>query len=207
MTRRKDISGLKSGMLTVIALDKTNERYSRSYWCCLCECGARRSVRMDSLVSGRVRSCGCLQRQWVATGQAFRSHGKTLSREYKSWQSMKARCTNPRNHDFPDYGGRGITVCVEWLNSFSAFYGDMGPAPARGEIERKDNNNGYFKGNCKWATRREQNRNKRSNFTITYNGQTRCLKEWSEILGISYSALHKRLRYASKSVEEAFSKP
>ena len=207
MTRaRKDLTGLKSGMLTVISLDRIDERSRQTFWLVRCECGATKTIRADALNSGRTRSCGCLARAWSSTGNANRRHGKTCSSEWYSWQHMKSRCLNPRNKDFVHYGARGIMVCDEWINSFKQFYLDMGPAPPDGEIERKDNSKGYDKDNCIWADRITQTRNTRTNFLITYNGQTHCLGEWAEILGIDYSKLHKRLRYLGFSVERAFQK-
>jgi hypothetical protein len=106
---------------------------------------------------------------------------------------MLQRCYNPHHASYPYYGGRGITVCLEWQQSFMAFYTDMGPRPTpRHSIERKNNDLGYEPTNCRWATRKEQVRNRRRNRFITFQGQTLCLTDWAEVTGINASTLSHR---------------
>ena len=138
-------------------------------------------------------SCGCLQKEWTASGRAFFTHKKTGSPEYRTWQTMKARCSNKKHKDFDRYGGRGISFCKKW-EKFEGFYEDMGNRPKSKELDRIDNDGMYSKENCRWATRKEQNRNKATNVMIKYKGETRCIAEWAEVLNISKWKLYKRAK-------------
>jgi hypothetical protein len=123
------------------------------------------------------------------------------------WCAMISRCTNPNHKNYHNYGGRGVTVCDRWRESFESFYEDMGKAPEGKELERKDNDKGYEPGNCVWATRGEQLRNTRHNHNITYQGKTQCLKDWARELGMTEAALSTRINREKLSVEEAFTRP
>lgn len=117
------------------------------------------------------------------------------TREWQCWAHMKARCTKPGHPAFKNYGGRGITVCDRWLAGFENFIADMGKKPdPRMDIDRIDNAKGYEPGNCRWANRVTNMRNKRNNRTITAFGQTRCLTEWAALYDISVQALRYRIR-------------
>lgn len=158
---------------------------------CVCDCGTQRSVKHHSLTDGVSRSCGCLKRDGEAKRHSNRRRG---TGEYNSWLNMKTRCCNPRAPQFKDWGGRGITVCARWLDSFENFLADMGPKPSREHsIERRDNNAGYSKDNCVWATRREQGKNKRCNVTIELRGITRTVAEWGRELGIRPIVIYRRI--------------
>jgi hypothetical protein len=123
------------------------------------------------------------------------------------WHMMIARCHNPENQGYSKYGARGIAVCERWRSSFEAFYEDMGDQPAKGyTVDRVDNNGPYSPENCRWATMREQNRNRRSTKFVTHNGETRCLKEWAETIGMTPQVLYDRLRWGW-TFEEAISEP
>jgi len=128
------------------------------------------------------------------------------TKTYRAWQNMRRRCTDPTNPQFADYGGRGITVCAEW-NNFPRFLADMGEAPAEKSLDRKDNNQGYSKENCRWATRREQNQNTRKNVFIGYNGERRCISEWARILNLPMLTLYDRLVLRKWGAEKAFTTP
>ncbi len=123
------------------------------------------------------------------------SHGMTGSLEYSSWQNMKARCTNPNNPRFPDYGGRGVKVSEHWLHDFAAFFADMGPIPSpEHSIDRfPDKNGNYEPGNCRWATETEQQQNRRSNHLLTFRGETLCIAEWSRRLNLTRRTIRLRL--------------
>lgn len=119
---------------------------------------------------------------------------RVITPEYRAWQAMLNRCRNPKQSTWRYYGGRGITVCEEWANSFAAFFAYVGPKPSPlHSIERNDTNSNYEPGNVRWATRDEQNRNKRSNINITINGVTHCVKDWARIVGKDYRVITARL--------------
>lgn len=113
---------------------------------------------------------------------------------YQSWQNMKKRCTDQEHKQYPDYGGRGITVCPEWLASFEAFFADMGMPPEGMTLDRIDNDLGYSKANCQWATKKEQSSNRRNVKLIAYNGETLHQRDWAKKLGIPKSTLHRWLQ-------------
>ncbi len=135
------------------------------------------------------------------TGKFLKTHGMYGTQIYKSWSSMKSRCLNKNNKDHKDYGGRGITVCDSWL-IFENFYADMGDRPQGKTLDRKNNDKGYCKSNCKWSTPKEQSNNMRKNCFLTYQNKTLSIRQWSEKLDIKYETIKSRLRYGW-SVEEA----
>jgi hypothetical protein len=120
-------------------------------------------------------------------------HGKRDAKIYRVWWDMRNRCENPSRKYYPDYGGRGITVCDEW-KKFSAFYRDMGDAPEGCTLERIDNDKGYSADNCRWATRLEQARNRRSNLLVTIGEETLSLAERVEKHGVPYNTVFRRLK-------------
>jgi len=116
--------------------------------------------------------------------------GKQTS-EYQTWSSMKRRCNNPNDKDYPDYGGRGIIYCVSW-ERFENFYNDMGLRPKGRSLDREDNNKGYSKSNCRWVTQTQQHVNRRVTVKLNYDGKTKTLKEWAIITDISVNVLRTR---------------
>lgn len=120
-------------------------------------------------------------------------NGKRVrTRAYRLWCNMKGRCNNENMPDYKYYGGRGINVCNEWNDSFESFYGDIGDPPEGMTLDRIDNDKGYYKENCRWATRAEQARNNRQNKEITFNGVTKNIDEWAKYVGISANSLYMR---------------
>ncbi len=181
--------------LTVIAAAPRNHE-GRKMWLCRCVCGQTKTVLEKSLVRGATRSCGCLFREGNAVTHGYRKNGKR-NKTYEIWKSLRQRCNNPNNKDYPDYGGRGITHDPRW-DSFSCFLEDMGEKPQGLMIERIDNNGPYCKANCKWGTPEEQARNRRGARRITVDGITKPLAEWSELMGVDYHTLYSRLGRTGK---------
>ncbi|OAH36994.1 hypothetical protein AX777_18320 [Sphingobium yanoikuyae] len=134
------------------------------------------------------------------------THLMSYTSEHKTWAGMKARCLNPNNKFWPNYGGRGITVCDRWLNSFEAFYEDMGPKPSpKHSIDRIDVNGNYEPGNVRWATDSEQMQNVRHNVRVTFQGDDVVLIEACRRAGIErkYKLIHARITYKGMTFEQA----
>ncbi len=190
--KRIEMGGQRSGRLVVVRPSHQDTNNNRWFWICLCDCGAETIVNGYSLRSCVTRSCGCIRAEQI--GRLRRTHGQSETVEYKTWRQMRGRCNNPRSKDYSFYGGRGISVCSEWSDSFKAFYRDMGPRPsAQHTIDRIDNDGNYEPGNCRWATRKQQSRNTRYNRRITFRGITLCTAEWAEKTGITPGMLRDRL--------------
>lgn len=177
---------------------------SRPRWLVQCRCKELRIVGSNSLLSGSSQSCGCLSRERTQAWAVLpRTHGMTNSPEHRVWQGIKTRTTNPKASCYHRYGGRGILMCERWFNDFQAFYEDMGPRPSpKHTIERLDNDGPYSPENCRWATIKEQTRNKSTNVRLTYKGEHLCVAEWAERYGIPRSRLYAAAKSGATSEEE-----
>lgn len=196
---RRDLTGQRFGRLTAIRW------VGPSHWECECECGAITPARTVVLIRGNKRSCGCLAKD--LRKQQATKHGMCGTREYDAWHTMIQRCNNPALKNYPNYGGRGIRVCERWTNGFAAFYEDMGDIPsAEHSLDRIDNNGNYEPSNCRWATRAEQDRNKRTNRYYDHDGRSMTLTEWSKELNVSPTSLKARLR-KGMTIGEVISEP
>jgi len=191
MSRKINLTDRHFNRLTVISEDRTENK--RTYWLCQCECGREVIVQAQNLTTGHTKSCGCLLKDWIRETKT--THGLTRSREFKIWDAMKGRCYRPNDTGFFRYGARGITVCERWLNSFEAFYKDMGPRPtSQHTLERKNNEGPYSPENCVWATKTQQAQNRRSSTYLTFQGKTLCVTEWARVTGIRQPTLFNRLK-------------
>ena len=162
---------------------------------CRCECGKETVVYVSNLTRGHTRSCGCLKAEIIAAG-ANTKHGGKGTRLYEIWKNMNRRCRDQRAVNYERYGGRGISVCEEWKNSFKAF---QNWALANGyrddlSIDRIDNSGNYEPSNCRWETATAQSNNRRSNHTLTVNGETHTIAEWARITGIKQGNILARVR-------------
>ena len=197
MKKAEDLSGRKFGRWTVLRLhhiktDKNNKRIS--YWLCQCECGNRKVVNVTHLKNGTSLSCGCYAKEMSQKRQT--THGLSKTRIYKIWMNIKKRCYNEKTIRFENYGGRGIKVCQEWLDDFINFYNWAinNGYQENLSIDRIDVNGNYEPSNCKWSNAKSQARNRRNNHFITYNGETHCIAEWSDITGIKRDVIDNRIR-------------
>ena len=205
-----DLEGKRFGRLTV--LQKAGScNAKKTLWLCRCDCGNEKEIIGSNLNSGKTKSCGCLkaERSTERIKTLTLTHGKTNTRLYHIWRGMKARCLNPNSLDFDNYGGRGIKVCDEWLNSFRAFYNW---AMANGyeerlTIDRVNVNGDYCPENCRWAGTKAQQNNRRNNKTYAFNGSEHTLSEWSEITGVKYSTLNTRVNRFKWDIGKALFTP
>lgn len=197
MPRKLHISpGHVFGELTVVGeADRIRKRNGASIraFNVRCSCGAEKVVRLSSLTDGATVSCGHVQRQKARHNKSALTHGESKSRLYMVWSAMKARCHNQADKSYPRYGGRGISVCQEWRDSYEAFIAYMGERPDGLTVERIDTNGNYEPGNVRWATYTEQARNTRRNHLHTIDGVTKCLAEWCQILNEPWTTVKKRV--------------
>ena len=196
-----DLTGQKFGKLMVIKRVE-NAKDKQAQWLCQCECGNTKIVKAISLRKGNTRSCGCLAKP----------HGLRYTRLYGTWKSIKQRCCNPNSKQYKGYGGRGIKLCQEWVN-FKSFYDwamdngyDENAPKGKCTLDRIDNNGNYEPSNCRFVTEKVQANNRRDNHFLTFNNETHTVKQWAEIMGITYETLFSRLN-RNWSIERALTTP
>lgn len=192
----RDRTGDQYGRLTVIGLSTRLERRSNGiynrFWNCLCDCGNTVEVCSGNLPSGHTQSCGCFKAERIHEGTY--KHGLIHTSEYWAWSSMRRRCYDTNDKGYKNYGARGITVCDRWIESFENFISDMGMKPSpKHSVERKNNDSGYSPENCIWGTRAQQNSNRRNTRKLEHDGKNLTLMEWSQITGIKYFTLVRRV--------------
>ncbi len=186
--------GAVCGFYTVLHF--AERRGKHRLFTCRCACGTIRNCYERNLQQ-RNDSCGC--QRITRSRECNTIHGEgtkgSITPEYRTWAEIKRRCLDSGRKSYPDYGGRGITICAEWIHNFPAFLAHVGRKPAKHyTIERIRNDGNYEPGNVRWATRKEQNRNTRASRWIEFCGETKTLAEWAELIGIRIGTLHFRLK-------------
>lgn len=194
MATLRDLTGQRFGKLTVIARGQ-NTKSGKATWVCTCDCGKRKekSVVAYDLISGKVRSCGCI---YFESNKGRRmTHGKTSTRLHRIWCGMRQRCNDPAYPAYRIYGGKGVTVCEEW-SDFQSFYDWSMENGYREDltIDRIDSNGNYCPENCRWATMKEQQNNRTNNIRLSVFGIEKTISEWSEASGIPRATLDWRVK-------------
>lgn len=193
-----DWTGYQYSFLTVLKRGSIVDAHGRVKWVVRCLCGKEFEMDIRDLRkrerAGKPISCGCMKRKLIS--EAHKTHAMTKHPAYAVWRSMKARCENPRHRAWKNYGGRGITVCERWANSFENFWADMGPTYEPGlDLDRKDNNSGYSPENCRWVSRLVNCRNKRASLLVETPEGRLPLKELARQSGVKYTTLLYRLAH------------
>lgn len=186
--RRIDIVGKRFGLLVVQSYSHTKK--NEAYWICNCDCGNRRVALGKVLKKGLIYSCSCVRAD--PNKNLIKRHPQ--SKTYKTWTQMKARCYNSKTDGYKNYGGRGISVCERWRQSFKDFLADMGLKPDGKSLDRIDNNGNYCKENCRWATKKEQQNNLRKSVFIEAFGKRQTMAQWADETGISVNKIRSRVR-------------
>lgn len=189
MSKMIDLTGQRFGRLIAIKRSTESGTNKGVYWLCHCDCGKEKYIRGADLRDGSVKSCGCLKDE--KTSKRFRKHGQSNTLLYDIWSSMKGRCFRKTCKDYPNYGGRGITVCNEWKNDFQAFY-DWAISHGYKDhltIERMNPNGNYEPQNCTWLENEKQAINRRNTKLIEYHGGLFNERELSKMLNINYNTL------------------
>lgn len=198
----RDLSGLRFGKLVAINVDhiKKCKGGSRVYWKCKCDCGNYKIVRNDCLTSGNTRSCGCMNTVDKQKPDSNRKH-----KLYRVYWSMKQRCFDEKSNHYDRYGGRGITMCEEWKNSYDEFYTwSIKNGYSEGlTIDRINNDGNYEPDNCRWITQAEQLNNISRNRNYEYNGKIQNISQWAREIGISVDTLYARLVKLNWPIEKA----
>ena len=204
-----DLTNKKFGRWTVIKISHTKKKRNSSssevYWLCQCECGTQKVLSGYVLKRGISKSCGCLQKELIKRRST--KHGMKNTRLYRIWHGIKGRCLNSKDKAYPLYGGRGVTICKEWQDNFMNFYdwAINNNYSDKLTLDRINCNGNYEPSNCRWTTMKEQQRNRRNNKLIIFNGETKCLSEWAERLDINPNSLARRLK--KMDIETALTLP
>lgn len=184
---KHDLTNHRFGRLTVIG----RLPYPAPGWECICDCGQKKVLLSANLRGGKTTSCGCLRKEWLKNQPAKRWYSKT--REHRAWNHARKRVTNKTWWGYNRYGGRGITMCERWLNSFEAFFADMGPCPKGHELDRIDNDGNYEPSNCRWASRLQQMNHTSATRWVEHDGKRMSVADWAREKNMSYTMLIQRL--------------
>lgn len=205
MSAIKDLTGQQFSRWTVL-IRADNDAQGQAQWHCVCQCGTKAVVRGRDLRKGKSRSCGCLQKDIAA--QVKTTHGASNTRLHRIWCAMKQRCFDKTAQKYARYGGRGITVCKEWL-SFCVFekWARQNGYTDNLSIDRINNDGNYSPQNCRWSTSKEQARNKSTNHLLFFRGKSQSIAQWAEETGIGYYALRSRINQYHWPIEKALTTP
>jgi hypothetical protein len=198
---RIEMIGKNFGRLTVVSraddgfYKKGGKVYPFRRWNSVCDCGGSATSYENGLKAGRSTSCGCKKRErYSEYGKNRKTHGLSHTKEDYARRAMLARCYSTKSAQYKNYGARGISVCDRWRESFENFVEDMGMAPSPSHsLDRIDVNGNYEKSNCRWATWKEQQRNRTNNHVIEIDGMKKSLAEWCEIYGVPQSRTCSRI--------------
>lgn len=181
-----DLTGQRYGRLVAISRDSYKNK--KTWWKFQCDCGSLFVTTLDRVRSGQTKSCGCQNIDSIRSRSITHGHsvGYSASKTLLAYRAAKGRCTNPANHKYPNYGGRGIKMCDQWLASFQTFLDDMGECPAGMTLDRIDVHGNYEPGNCRWATPKQQARNRTDNHFVVHAGERMILKDYCALMDISY---------------------
>lgn len=206
MSKREDLLGKRFGRLIVVEFYGTDNG-CHALWLCKCDCGNTTIARGYDLKGGKIISCGCFWKERLVECNTTHNLSKTHRKLYGEYHNMIKRCYDDNCKNYSDYGARGIKVCDEWRNDIRSFYNDVSVLEHFEEdgysLDRINNDGDYTPNNVKWSTIKEQNLNKRNTLKVEYNGETRTLKEWSEIFGIPYNVFYQRVRRTEGDLEKA----
>lgn len=204
--KRNSIVGNRYGRLVVIEYAYTIGNHT--FYRCKCDCGNVVETRRDGLVNGHTSSCGCANSEWMHSGKMNRKHGLSEDRAYWVWAKIKSRCYNPNAREYPNYGGRGIKMCDEWLDPqkfiewcYESGYDNTAPK-GQCTLDRIDVDGNYEPNNCRWLNNQEQQNNRRDNRKFEHNGRVLTVAEWAREFNVSYSSMHHWLIDKKKTIEE-----
>lgn len=196
--RALNISGKKFGRLSALKpIRKTAN--GTTVWRCICDCGAQTEARVSQLRDGSKQSCGCLRRD-IHSARLSTQNGMSKHPLWPVYRNMISRCHDPKNKDYSNYGGRGIKVCRRWRDGTAdklgveCFVEDMNSRPSGASLDRRDNDKGYSKANCRWVSHSTQCNNRRSNVIIEFNGDKRTVSEWARYFNIKCDMLKDHLQ-------------
>jgi hypothetical protein len=199
------LEGKRFGKLVV--QDRADSKKGKTVWRCLCDCGQVTTVVGYQLTAGKTRSCGCLKLEVLKKPRKHgQSHRGQHTRAYRIWRSLFKRCYNSNSRYYYRYGGRGIEVDPRWFD-FVNFYADMGDCPENKTLERVNNSRNYWKGNCVWATQKQQTRNTSANKKVYFQGQWKCITEWAEMYGKNANLIYQRIVRLGWTPERALTAP
>jgi hypothetical protein len=196
MATKLKLAGRRFGRLAVI--HQTESRSGQWFWMCRCDCGTMKEVAAHDLSTGHTNSCGCLKIDTIReirTTHGYRSENFSNPFEYAAWRDMKARCLNPQNKSFKNYGARGVKICEHWLKSFDNFLADIGKRPSKyHSLDRINNDGNYEPSNCRWATTEQQQNNRANTPKIKIWNEEKTIAQWARFAGINDGMIRYRIK-------------